>query len=67
MSVAQYILHIGVKENTMLEKLEQELQNIRKQKEQAMANYNAVCGAEQMLLHLIEELGKGDEQNDNNG
>lgn len=39
----------------MTEKLNKKLTEIRKQKELVMANYNALCGAEQMLLQLIEE------------
>ncbi|MBR2732143.1 MAG: hypothetical protein IKD72_09200 [Clostridia bacterium] len=45
-----------------LSNLNEKLTEIRKQKEQtlaafnqAQANYNALCGAEQMLLQLIEE------------
>lgn len=40
----------------MLDKLNTKLVSIRKQKEQALANYNALNGAEQMLLQLIGEL-----------
>jgi hypothetical protein len=39
-----------------VEKLNAKLVSIRKQKEQALANYNALNGAEQMLLQLIGEF-----------
>lgn len=39
----------------MLDKLNFKLENIRSQIEQTKANLNALIGAEQMLLQLIEE------------
>ena len=35
--------------------LQEKLENIRKQKEQALATVNACIGAEQILLELIKE------------
>lgn len=40
----------------MLENLKLKLQEIRKQKELAMANYNAWVGAENLCLQLIAEI-----------
>lgn len=39
----------------MLNKLNAKLAEIRRQKEQATANLNAISGAEQVLLQLINE------------
>lgn len=39
----------------MLEKLNAKLAEIRTQKERATANLNALVGAEQVLLQLIDE------------
>ena len=39
----------------MIDKIKAELENIRKQKEQAVAQYNALMGAEQVLEKLIAE------------
>jgi ribosomal protein L16 Arg81 hydroxylase len=39
----------------MLDKLNTKLAEIRAQKERVTANFNALVGAEQMLLQLIEE------------
>ncbi len=39
----------------MLDKLNTKLAEIRSQKERVTANLNALVGAEQMLLQLIEE------------
>lgn len=40
----------------MEEKIKAKLEELSKQKEQLMANYNAICGAEQVLMQLINEL-----------
>ena len=40
----------------MLNKLNTKLEEIRSQKEQVMANLNALSGAEQVLLQLINEV-----------
>ena len=40
----------------MLNKLNTKLTEIRSQKERVTANLNALVGAEQMLLQLIDEL-----------
>lgn len=40
----------------MKEILNNKLEEIRKQKEQVMANLNALSGAEQVLLQLISEI-----------
>ena len=45
----------------MLEKLNRKLAEIRSQIERAKANLNALIGAEQMLLQLIEEINKESE------
>lgn len=50
----------------MLEKLEQKLAEIRMQKEQAFANYNAICGAEQVLQQLINECEVEENENSDN-
>ena len=50
----------------MTDILNTKLAEVRKQKEQTVANYNALCGAEQMILQLIaqvEKEGKGDDSN----
>ena len=39
----------------MIDKIKAELEKIRKQKEQAVAQYNALMGAEQVLEKLIAE------------
>ena len=39
----------------MIEKYEKKLEEIRNQQKQVLANLNALQGAEQMLLQLIEE------------
>ena len=39
----------------MIDKIKSELENIRKQKTQAVAQYNALMGAEQVLEKLIAE------------
>lgn len=49
----------------MKENLNSKLADIRKQKEQLMANYNALCGAEQMLQQLIKELESDESEKDN--
>lgn len=40
----------------MLNKINKKLEEIRNQKEQVMANLNALSGAEQVLLQLISEI-----------
>lgn len=40
----------------MKEIINKKLEEIRKQKEQVMANLNALSGAEQVLLQLISEV-----------
>lgn len=45
----------------MLIKLNTKLNEIRSQKERVTANLNALVGAEQMLLQLIEEINKESE------
>ena len=40
----------------MLENLNLKLEDVRKQKEQLIANLNALSGAEQILIQLIEEV-----------
>lgn len=40
----------------MLDKLNSKLTEIRSQKERVTANLNALVGAEQMLLQLIDEF-----------
>jgi hypothetical protein len=40
----------------MKEILNKKLEEIRNQKEQVMANFHALNGAEQVLLQLIEEV-----------
>lgn len=42
----------------MEEKIKAKLEELSKQKEQLMANYNAICGAEQVLMQLINELNE---------
>lgn len=39
----------------MIDKIKAELEKIRKQKEQVVAQYNALIGAEQVLEKLIAE------------
>ena len=48
----------------MVNKLKEKLQTVRKQKEQALANYNALNGAEQMLLQLISEFEREETKNE---
>lgn len=48
----------------MLENLKSKLCEIQKQKEQVKANYNALEGAEQLLLQLIKECEQIDLQDD---
>lgn len=38
-----------------LQDLQAKLADIQNRKDVAMANYNAICGAEQMILELIED------------
>ena len=45
----------------MLDKLNTKLAEIRLQIERTKANLNALVGAEQMLLQLIEEINKESE------
>lgn len=45
----------------MLDKLNTKLNEIRSQIERTKANLNALVGAEQMLLQLIEEINKESE------
>lgn len=45
----------------MLDKLNTKLNEIRPQIERTKANLNALVGAEQMLLQLIEEINKESE------
>lgn len=45
----------------MLNKLNTKLAEIRSQIERTKANLNALVGAEQMLLQLIEEINKESE------
>ena len=45
----------------MLDKLNTKLAEIRSQIERTKANLNALVGAEQMLLQLIEEINKESE------
>jgi hypothetical protein len=45
----------------MLDKLNTKLEEILKQKEKVVANFNALMGAEQMLRQLISEISKESE------
>ena len=47
----------------MKEKLEAKLNEIKQQQEQALANFHALQGAEQMLLQLIKELTENENDN----
>jgi hypothetical protein len=40
----------------MIDKIQIKLEEIRKQKEQVVANFHTLNGAEQVLLQLISEL-----------
>lgn len=46
----------------MFNKLNTKLTEIRSQKERVTANLNALVGAEQVLLQLIDELQKSKEE-----
>ena len=47
-----------------MEQLQKKLEEVRQKKNELIANFNALCGAEQMLLELINENGCDvDEQN----
>jgi hypothetical protein len=45
----------------MIEKLEAKLEEIRSQIERVKANLNALVGAEQVLLQLIDEVTESNE------
>ena len=42
----------------MIEQIKNKLKNLEQQKEQAIANVNAICGAEQVLQELLAEAEK---------
>lgn len=44
----------------MLDKIKSELEMIKKEKIQAIARYNAILGAESILLKIISEAEKGE-------
>ena len=50
----------------MKEKLEQRLLEIKKAKEQTLAQYNALCGAEQTVTEILAEVNEEREQKGKN-
>lgn len=44
----------------MKENLEKKLETIKAQKEQILANFNALCGAEQVIMQLLQEVQETD-------
>lgn len=48
--------HNNKGEYKMINRLNIKLEEIRNQKEQVMANFHALSGAEQVLVQLIEEM-----------
>lgn len=48
----------------MIDKIKAELENIRKQKTQAVAQYNACIGAEHALNAVLEQVEKSENKED---